>query len=120
MGNNRDQRPESGVRSQESEIADVIERIVASPGGDELLGRIFARLSPKDREVLWGYLLQTDAQELGHQLGIEKQSAQNNLATIKEKLGIDTRTELARRVFSALFWHLKKIRNRSRSSDYSW
>lgn len=98
----------------------MIERIVASPGGDELLGRIFARLSPKNREVLWGYLLQTDAQELGHQLGIEKQSAQNNLATIKEKLGIDTRTELARRVFSALFWHLKKIRNRSRSSNYSW
>ena len=84
----------------------MIARIVATPGGDELLERVFTVLS--EREILWGYMTQTDAQELGFELGIEKQSAQNDLAIIKEKLGIDTRPELVRRLFSALMATLKK------------
>jgi hypothetical protein len=110
-GKNRKNKPrsqKSKATSLDSEIEKVIEQITASPGGDELLERIFAVLSTRDREILWGYLLQTDATELGYGLGIEKQSAQNDLAIIKEKLGIDTRPELFRRVFSALLAKLKK------------
>jgi DNA-binding CsgD family transcriptional regulator len=103
-----DRSRETGDRRQETEIAKVIERIVASPGGDELLELIFAVLSEREREILWSYHCQTDAQELGYELGIEKQSAHNDLAIIKGKLGIDTRPELSRRVFSALMGKLKK------------
>ena len=94
--------------SQESEISGVIEKIVAIPDGDELLARIFAVLSEREREILWGYHFQTDAHELGYELGIETQSAQNQLFIIKEKLGFVSRPELLRAVFAALLGRLKK------------
>ena len=94
--------------SQESEIDEVIEKLVAIPDGDELLARIFTVLSEREREILWGYHFQTDAHELGYELGIESQSAQNQLLTIKEKLGFVSRPELLRRVFAALLGRLKK------------
>ncbi len=94
--------------SQDSEISGVIERLAALSGGEELLARIFTVLSQREREILWGYHFQTDAHELGYELGIETQSAQNQLLTIKEKLGFVSRPELLRRVFAALLGRLKK------------
>ncbi len=108
MGNNKDQSQESGVRSQESEIAQVIEKILAAPGGDEFLALIFANLSPGDRDLLWAYLAQTNTQDLATSQTIELQSAHNHLATIMDKLGIKSRGELLRRLFSALMAKLKK------------
>ena len=101
MGNNKDQ-------SQESEIAKVIERIGASPGGNELLSLIFEKLTPGDRDFLWEYLSQTDTEKLASGQAIELQSAHNHLAIVMEKLGIKSRGELLRRIFSALLAKLKK------------
>jgi DNA-binding CsgD family transcriptional regulator len=93
---------------RESEIEKVIEEIVAASGGDDLLESIFSVLSLREREILWGLLRRTDAHELGYALGIEKQTVHNELAIIKEKLGIDSRPELVRRLFSALLARAKK------------
>jgi DNA-binding CsgD family transcriptional regulator len=70
--------------------------------------RIFLVLSGRDREILWGYLAQTDATKLGDKLGIEEQSVHNYLALIEQKLGFDSRAELLRRVFSALLGKRRK------------
>ncbi|MGI8978278.1 MAG: LuxR C-terminal-related transcriptional regulator [Pirellulaceae bacterium] len=72
------------------------------------MARIFEKLSERERELLWGYLAQTDACELGYELEIQKQTAHNYLAIIAHKLGFDSRPELLRRVFSALLRRLKK------------
>lgn len=101
MGNNRDQ-------SQESEIAQVIEKIVASLGGDELLADIHTKLSQGDRDFLWAYLAHIGTQELASGQAIELQSAHNHLAIIMEKLGIKSRSEFLRRVFLAFLAKLKK------------
>lgn len=99
---------DSDPARRESEIEKVIQDMVAVSSGDDLLERMFQVLSAREREILWGYSLQTDAQELGYALGLEKQSVQNDLKLIREKLGIDTRPELLRRVFSALLAKVKK------------
>ena len=102
MGNNRDQ-------SQESEIAQVIEKIVASLGGDELLADIHTKLSQGDRDFLWAYLAHIGTQELASGQAIELQSAHHHhLAIIMEKLGIKSRSEFLRRVFLAFLAKLKK------------
>lgn len=92
----------------DQELEQAIEKIAARPGGDELLARIAANLSRRERDLLWGYLAETDAQELGSGLGIEKQSVHNSLAIIAHKLGFDSRTEFLRRVFTAFFGKFKK------------
>jgi DNA-binding CsgD family transcriptional regulator len=101
-------KQQSEPTSRETEIAAVIARIAGIPGGDELLERIFTVLSERERDILWGSAFQTDATELGYELGIEKQSVQNHLVLIKEKLGFDSRPELFRRIFAALLGKLKK------------
>ena len=99
---------DSDPARRESEIEKVIEDIVAVSSGDDLLERIFQVLSAREREILWSHLLQTGAQKLAYGLGIEKQTVHNDLKLIREKLGIDARPELLRRVFSALLARLKK------------
>ncbi|MFN0020703.1 MAG: hypothetical protein ACKVP0_20790 [Pirellulaceae bacterium] len=86
----------------------MIERIAASSGGTDVLTRIYRLLSVRQREILWGYLLQTDTHELAFAMGVEVQTAHNELAIILQKLAIDSRTELLRQVFSALLERLKK------------
>lgn len=92
----------------DQELENVIQEIAAVPDGDDLLARIFAVLSTREREILWGYMAQTNSQELGFGLEIEMQTANNYLALIEHKLGFDSRPELLRRVFSAIIRKLKK------------
>lgn len=104
----KNSRPGSGASTIDQELETLIEKIAVTAGGDELLARIFAELSAREREILWGYMAQTDSQELGFGLDIEMQTANNYLALIEHKLGFESRPELLRRVFSAIIGKLRK------------
>lgn len=90
------------------EIEEAIEKIAATPGGDELFARIGTELSKGERKLLWAFMLQTDTYALAYELDIENQSVHNCLFTIQQKLGFESRTELLREVLSAI---VKKLRN---------
>jgi hypothetical protein len=113
FGKSRGRRSEERVPREpipgfDQEFEEVIEKIAARARPEDLLSRIFEKLSRRLREILWGYLSETDAQKLGSEMGLEEQSIHNSLAIIDQKLGFYSRAELSRSVFSALVARLKK------------
>src|SRR4051794_35148461 len=92
----------------QKEIEQAIEKIVAKSSENDLLERIGAILTKRERQLLWAYLAETDIHEVAYEVGMNYQTAHNHLAIIEEKLGIGSRTELLKEVFSAILKNIEK------------
>lgn len=80
----------------------LIEWLLSHQSDDAFLSNISQKLTTREEQVLWLYIIQQDDFELAYLLGIQPQSVRNHLAEIKDKLGICSRPGLVSRALLAL------------------